>query len=112
MGPVGNALCSALHPVFFGCHFTGVGEKLLHIWQRLIQLLQGAATSGSLRPMTDANIAADRGYNSREVLAFLSKDLGVSVIGTHKRDLTYPFVFGDGAIRVRHKGMVVSESGC
>lgn len=94
LGPVGNALCSALHPVFFGCHFTRVGEKLLHVCQRLIQLLQGAATIGSFFPMTDAIIAAGRGYNSSEVLEFLSKGLGVSSIGTHKRDLSYSFVLG------------------
>lgn len=62
--------------------------------------------------MTDAVIAADRGYNSSQVLIFLSQVLGASLLGTHKRDLWYPFVFGDGAIRARHRGMAVSERGC
>ena len=42
--------------------------------------------------------AADRGYNSKETIAFLSETLGASWIGTHKRDMWYLFVFGDGPI--------------
>ena len=57
LGPVGNELCSALNPVFFGYHFTIEGKKLLHVWQHLIQLLQGTATMGSFLRMTDAIIA-------------------------------------------------------
>ena len=77
-----------------------------------MQLLQGASTTGALRPMMDAIVAADRGYNSKETINFVSNVLGASLIGTHKRDLWFPYVFGDGPISRRHRGMVVSERGC
>ncbi|CDF34053.1 unnamed protein product [Chondrus crispus] len=112
LGPVGNTLGSALTSVFFACQFTRRGEKLLHTWERLAQLLQGASITGALKPMADAIFAADRGYNTKETLNFVSKTLGASLLGTHKRDMTYPFVFGSGAITRRSKGMVVSEKGC
>ena len=109
---LGNALCSALNPFFIACHFTRSGEKLLHTLERLMQLLQGASTTGALRRMLDAIVVADRGYNSKESIAFVSNVLGASLIGTHKRDLWFPYVFGDGPISRRHRGMVVSERGC
>ena len=112
LGPVGNTLGSALTSTFFACHFTWCGEKLVHIWERLVQLLQGASTTGALRPMAEAIFAADRGYNSKQTLQFDGDVLGASIIGTHKRDLTYPYVFGSGPITKRAKGMVVSEKGC
>ena len=62
--------------------------------------------------MADAVFAADRGYNSRETISFLNKTLGATGIGTHKRSLDFPFVFGDGAVLKRHKGMEISEQGC
>lgn len=112
LGPVGNALCSALNPFFIACHFTRTEEKLLHTWERLVQLLQGSSTTGALRPMPDAIFAADRGYNSKDTISFLSDVLGASLIGTHKRDLWNPYVFGDGPISKKHRGMDVSEKGC
>ena len=37
----------------------------------------------------------------------------VSVLSALIREtFSYPFVFGDGAIRARHKGMVISERRC
>ena len=112
LGPVGNALCSALNPFFIASHFTRTGEKLLHTWERLVQMVQGASTTGALRPMPNAIFAADRGYNSKETISFLSDKLGASLLGTHKRDLWYPFVFGEGPISRRHRGMNLSERGC
>ena len=112
LGPVSNALCSALNPLYIACHFTRHGENLRHIWERLAQLVQGASTSGALRPMPEAVFAADRGYNSKETIEFVGGTLGASLLGTHKRDLWYPYVFGDGPITARHKGVVVSEKGC
>ena len=44
-------------------------------------------------------------------MVFLSDKLGASLLGTHKLDLWYPFVFGDGPISGRHRGMDVSERG-
>ena len=112
LGPVGNALCSALNPFFLACHFTRCGEKVLHTWERLAQLLQGVSTTGALRPLPDAIFPADRGYNSKESIEFVSGVLGASILGTHRRDMWYPYVFGDGPISRRHKGMVISEKGC
>ena len=112
LGPVGTAMYSALNPFVIACHLTRTGEKLWHTWERLMLLLQGAYTTGALRPMPDAIIAAYRGYNSKESIAFVSNVLGASVIGTHKRDLWFLYVFGDGPISRRHRGMVVSEKGC
>lgn len=62
--------------------------------------------------MPEAVFAADRGYNSKETIEFVGGTLGASLLGTHKRDLWYPYVFGDGPITARHKGVVVSEKGC
>ena len=77
-----------------------------------MQLLQRASTTGALRPMPDAIVAADRGYNSKETINFVSNVLSASLIGMHKRDLWFPYVFGYGPISRRHRGMVVSEKGC
>eukprot|EP00178_Gracilaria_changii_P016681 TRINITY_DN479_c3_g1_i11.p1 TRINITY_DN479_c3_g1~~TRINITY_DN479_c3_g1_i11.p1 ORF type:complete len:1373 (+),score=138.00 TRINITY_DN479_c3_g1_i11:3191-7309(+) len=112
LGPVNNALCSALTSTFLASHYSRVGEKLIDVWQRLVQLVQGTATPGSIMPMTDAVFAADRGYNSQETVNFVTDRLGATGIGTHKRSLDYPFVFGEGKVRNRHKGMVVQEKGC
>ena len=112
LGPVGNALCSALNPLFLAVHFTRHGEKVRHTWERLTQLLQGASTNGALLPMPEAIFAADRGYNSKDTIQFVGGTLGASLIGTHKRDMWYPYVFGDGRITVRHKGVLVSAKGC
>ena len=112
LGPVNNAVCSALTSAFIASHYTRPGEKLIHIWERLVQLIQGAATPGSLTPMTDAVFAADRGYNSTETIQLINERLGATAIGSHKRSLDYPFVFGDGPISKKHKGMIVSEKGC
>lgn len=112
LGPVGNALCSALNPFFLACHFTRCGEKVLHTWERLAQLLQGVLTTGALRPLPDVIFAADRGHNSRESIEFVYTVLGASILDTHKRDMWYPYVFGDGPISRRHKGMAISGRGC
>lgn len=74
-----------------------------------MQLIQVAATPGSLRPMTDAMFAADRGYNAMETINFSNESLGATDIGTQMRSLDFPFVFGEGPIRRRHKRMTVSE---
>lgn len=110
--PVRNTLCFTLNPFFYACHFTRTCEKLLHVWELLVKLVQGASTPRALRPIPNAIFDADRGYNSKETIAFLSDDLGASLLGTHKRDLWYPFVFGDGPISWRHRRMDVSERGC
>ena len=62
--------------------------------------------------MPDAVFATDRGYNSKETISFINERLGATGIGTHKRSLDYPFVFGNGPINKRHKGKFVSEKGC
>ena len=35
--------------------------------------------------------------------------IGASCIGACKRSVSFPFVFGDKALRKRHRGMVISE---
>ena len=62
--------------------------------------------------MADAIFATDRGYNCKQSIEFVSNKLGSTCFGNHKRSLDFPFVFGEGPIRKRHKGMVVSEKGC
>ena len=109
--PVNNAICSAVTAVILACHHSRPREKLLDAWARLAQLLQGQSRIGALSPMADALFAADRGYNSKETISFVNKTLGATGIGTHKRSPDFPFVFGDGAVRKRHKGMEMSEQG-
>lgn len=84
------------------------GEILIHIWERLFKLIQGAATPGSLTPMADAVLAADGGYNSTETIELINERLGATAIGTHKRSLDYTFKFGDGPTKT-HKRMILSE---
>ena len=112
LGPVNNAMCSALTSVFLASHYSRPKEQVIHIWQGLVQLIQGVPTVGAIQPMVDAVFAADRGYNSKETIDFINEKLGATGLGTHKRSLDYPFVFGDGPITKRHKGMRVSERGC
>ena len=39
--PVNNAMCSARNPVFLVSQYSRPREKVIHIWQRLVQLIQG-----------------------------------------------------------------------
>ena len=55
-------------------------------------------------------VAADLRYCFSEVLEFLNAQRA-SFIGTHKRGLDYPFVFGKGPVTRRHKGMQDTENG-
>ena len=112
LGPVCNALRSALTSGFIAGHLSWSNEKLFDIWLRLVQLVQGAPTKGALVLMADAVFAADRGYNGKETIDFISKTLGASALGTHKHSLDYPFVLGEGPIRKKHKSVTVSEKGC
>ncbi|CAN8067667.1 unnamed protein product [Agarophyton chilense] len=61
LGPVNNAMCSALDPVFLASHYSRPGEKIIEVWDRLVRLIQGVPTAGPLRPLTDALFASDRG---------------------------------------------------
>ncbi|CAN8073937.1 unnamed protein product [Agarophyton chilense] len=65
LGPLNNAICSALNPVFLASHYSRPGEKLIHVCERLVRLIQGVTTSGPVRPMVDSIFASDRGYNVR-----------------------------------------------
>lgn len=61
--------------------------------------------------MPEAIFAVDRAYNSKETIEFIGVTLGASLIGTHKRDLWYPYVFGNRPITARHRGVIFSEKG-
>ena len=65
----------------------------------------------SLKPMADAIFASDRDDNAKETIWFLYEKLKASAIGTHKRSLDFPFVFSEGKISKKHKGMVIAEKG-
>ncbi|CAN8067641.1 unnamed protein product [Agarophyton chilense] len=112
LGPVNNARCSALNPVFLFSHYSRPVEKNIDAWERLVRLMQGVPTAGPVRTMTDALFASDRGYNGKETVEYITNRIGATVTGTYKRSLDYLFFFGQGATRKRHKGVVVSESGC
>ena len=75
-------------------------------------LLQGAPTQGALIPMADAIFATDQGYNCKQSIEFVSNKPGSTCFGTQNRSLDFGFVFSEGPIRKRYKGMVVSEKGC
>ena len=74
-----------------------------------MRLVQGAPTRGAIAPIPDAIFAADRGYNVKETISFINEIIGAPGLGTHKRALDFPHVFGNGPIAKRHKGMPVSE---
>lgn len=112
LGPVNNAICSALTSVYLVGHFSRNGEKNIDIWQRLVMLLQGEATLGCLNPMTDTIFASDRAYNCKESIKFINETLGATGIGTHKRGYSFPFTWGEVRPRKKYKGNTVSEKGC
>lgn len=110
LGPVGNALCSALTSSLIVCHFSRPSESVEDVWTRVIQEWQGAPTSSSLLPMSDAVFAADRGYNTKRTIELLQR-LGATGLGTHKRTPSFPFSFGEGAVARKHKGVRIPEVG-
>ena len=112
LGPVCNAACSALLSFFLAGHHSRPHENLSDTWVRINQLIQNKPTLGSLEPLPNVVFAADRGYNVGETIKLVSEVLNADLIGTHKRSLDFPFVFGEGPIRRRHKGVVVPEKGC
>lgn len=65
LGPVTHALCSALNPVFLVSNYSSPKEQIIHVWKRLVQLLQGVTTVGSAMPMCDAIFSSDRGHRER-----------------------------------------------
>ena len=93
LGIVNNALCSALTSLFLVSHHSRPGESLIDIWSHILQLLQGVPTTGSLKEMSDAIFASDRGYNGSSIMELINERLGATSLGTHKRSLDYPFVF-------------------
>ena len=112
LGPVCNALCSALLSFYICGHHSRPKEGLLDVWNRLLLLLQGRPTVGCLQPMSNAIFASDRGYNTMQTVKFLTEEIQADFIGTFKRSYDYPFVFGEGPVRSRHKGRAISEKGC
>ena len=110
LGPVQNAVCSALTGCYLAVHHIRIGENLQSFWEILMCRLQGVPSSPSLREMTDVCVAADRGYSSGSVDEFLNTH-GATFFRTHNRSLDCPFFFGNSAISKRHKGMNISESG-
>lgn len=112
LGPVNNAICSALTSVYLVGHFTRVGDGIMDIWTRLIMLLQGEATPSSVRPMSDTVFASDRAYNNQQTIKFINEKLGATGLGTHKRTNQFPFIWGDVILAQHHQGKVVSEKGC
>ena len=112
LGVVNNALCSALTSLFLVAHHSRPGETLTDVWSHIVQLLQGVPTIGAVKEMPDAIFASDRGYNGTRIMQLINERLGATSLGTHKRTLDYPFVFGHGRISKRHKGRRVSEKGC
>lgn len=91
-------MCSALMGVFLAIHISRPQEKIIDVWQRLLQLIQGVITVGAIDPMVDAIFAGDRGYNSTATIDFINETLSTTDLGTQMRSLEYPFVFGDGRI--------------
>ena len=67
LGPGSNALCSALNLLILACHYSRPREKIVDVWERLVRLVQGAPTRGSISPLDDAIFAADRGYNAKRL---------------------------------------------
>ena len=46
LGPLNNAVCSALTSAFIASYYSRQGEKIIHIWEKLTQMIKGAATFG------------------------------------------------------------------
>ena len=81
LGPVNNAVCSALLPIFFASHYSTPHEKGIRVWERLVHLLQGTPNTGTYMSMDDAVFASDKGYNDKTVIKFIDEKLGASEIG-------------------------------
>lgn len=93
LGPACNALCSALCSFFLVGDITRKGEQIIHVWVRLVQLLQGAPARGTIASMTDAIFASEMGYCCPESIKFINEELHASDLGTQKRSLDFPFIF-------------------
>lgn len=97
-GPVNNVLYSALTSGFLESNYRSPGEKIIYKWEQLVQRIQGKATSVSILTLTDTMFSVHRCYNSRYKIYFVNENLSVTVIGTCKKSLDYPSVFGTGPI--------------
>ena len=83
LGPLCNAICSALTSVYIAGHYSRPNEQLIDTWNPLALLLHGAPTQGALIPMADAIFAADREYNCKQSIEFVSNKLDSTCFGTH-----------------------------
>lgn len=59
----------------------------------------------------DAVFAADRAYNGQKSIKLVNETLGGTGIGTHKRSLDFPFMFGESTLTKKHKYFKVAEKG-
>lgn len=112
LGPVKNAVCSSLTAVYIAGHCTRQNDGPQDIWERVVHLVQGAATIASLTPMPDTIFNSDRQYNRKRSILFVHERLQSTHLGTFKRGYENPFSFGDTPIAKHHKGMKVAERGC
>lgn len=92
LGPVSNALCSGLNPVFLASHYWSHGEKITEVWEQRVRAMSGVPTASNSRPMTDDIFFSDRSYNSEKCVDFINDRIEGTVTGTYNRRYDFPFV--------------------
>ena len=91
-GPVSTGVISLTSGITIGNRIAGRGEND----EKTVTILFLNIFNKKLADQIKCTnlIALDRGYLSAKMIEFLSTK-GCSIIGTHKRGLTYPFTFGN-----------------
>lgn len=90
--PVQHGIVSLATGLFLGGHVASRGDTVVDVVKILQRSFCGASTDRHIR-LPGVIFALDRGYQSKEVNQQIL-DCGAQIIGTHKRNASFPFTYG------------------
>ncbi|ETO65432.1 hypothetical protein F444_17258 [Phytophthora nicotianae P1976] len=91
-GPVQHGFVSLVTGLFLCSHVASRGETVVDVLRILMRSLCGVSADSQIK-LPGVVFALDREYQSKEVNRQIMECGGI-VIGTHKRDRTFPFTYG------------------
>ncbi|ETO58676.1 hypothetical protein F444_22943, partial [Phytophthora nicotianae P1976] len=91
-GPVQHGIVSLVTGLFLCSHVASRGETVVDVLRILMRSLCGVSADSQIK-LPGVVFALDRGCQSKEVNRQIMECGGI-VIGTHKRDRSFPFTYG------------------
>ena len=93
-GPVQHSMVSSLTQMWLAGHYQSViKESATRTVQTLLQYATGSMDAESIT-VRDQRAVVDRGYLCPSLISYFNR-IGLHYMGTHRRDKTFPFTFGN-----------------